>query len=365
MAYDIPVQIPFRVTSIVEHAASSASSVAQVATKSATSIVSAASSFVETPTAAPTLGALVKKLLLRAAGEEGVAERVGMDQKIRDAMSDPLGVARHELPNVEDKVEKWLETRFETHYRSDWTKVNCIDTSGEAFAIYLNLLYLAPLTFLFARFFVRAYTQRGKRNSFSQAARKASEAAKDASNQTEYEVEKSGMKMEDEVHQRGSEVRDKSAERLEELRKDVKAMKEGTFRDRRVSDRVQSYEEKVKSAAEKAKEYTNGKNGSRKASPSKKSSIENESAIEDEPASTGTNGGADAAKEEEATLDESQATRPGAEEATEESNPPDSDAMGQSGSIIDLSREKAQEASEQAKAESDKPQWKPIGANGT
>lgn len=350
-----------------------------------------------------------------------MAERVGMDQQIRDAVGNPVGMARQALPKAEDKVEKWLETRYETHYRSDWTKVSCIDTSGEAFAIYLNLLYLAPLTFLFARFFVRAYTQRGKRNSFSQKARKASEAAKDASNQTEYEVEKSGKKMEDEVQQRGSQALDESSERLEELRKDVKAMKEGTFRDRRVSDRVQSFEEKAKTAAEKTKELVNGKSGSsRKSSPSKKAAPEeNEGAVEDdpaskkgeggassnesekqqdvkpadsqatrpgdEPASKGSDGdgaaGSESAKQQDENLDGSQATRPGTEDPADEkdnagasadsgnadsgnaeSGNVDSDAMGQSGSIVDFASEKAQESSEKA---SDEPRWKPIGANGT
>jgi hypothetical protein len=36
-----------------------------------------------------------------------------------------------------------------------------VDTSGEAFAIGLNVLYLAPLTWLFVRFFVRSYLATG------------------------------------------------------------------------------------------------------------------------------------------------------------------------------------------------------------
>jgi hypothetical protein len=39
--------------------------------------------------------------------------------------------------------------------------VRCVDTSGEAFAIGLNVLYLAPLTWLFVRFFVRSYLATG------------------------------------------------------------------------------------------------------------------------------------------------------------------------------------------------------------
>jgi hypothetical protein len=38
--------------------------------------------------------------------------------------------------------------------------VHCIDTTGQAFAIWLNVMYLMPLTYLFARFFARSYLRR-------------------------------------------------------------------------------------------------------------------------------------------------------------------------------------------------------------
>ncbi|KAK3047734.1 hypothetical protein LTR09_010848 [Extremus antarcticus] len=312
--YDIPIEIPYHLTNYIEHAVSSASSAATAATKSATSVASAVSSFAESPTVAPTMGAWIKKMLLRAAGEEGVAERVGMEQRIRDGMRDPLGFAAQDLQGVEQKAEKWFEKRYETHYRSEWTKTDCIDTTGEAFAIYLNLLYLLPLTFLFGRFFFRAYTQRGNRRSISGAARKASEASKDASNQTEYEIERKGRQAEDVLENRASEAQEKGSDKLSELKKDVEDMKQGNFRDRRVSDRVQSYEKKVKTAAEtaadKAKEgaekakdmagnayekakgsMPSGTSSPRRTSPSKRSPADNESAVEDEPAAPASRGG--------------------------------------------------------------------------
>lgn len=36
----------------------------------------------------------------------------------------------------------------------------CMDTTGQAFAIWLNVMYLLPLTYLFMRFFVRSYLSR-------------------------------------------------------------------------------------------------------------------------------------------------------------------------------------------------------------
>lgn len=43
-------------------------------------------------------------------------------------------------------------------------EVTCIGTSGEAFAVLLNVAYLLPLTWLFARFFVKSYLGSGKGN---------------------------------------------------------------------------------------------------------------------------------------------------------------------------------------------------------
>lgn len=275
--YDIPIATPYQVVSTVQRVVSSVSS-------AATAIPSAASQAVASPIASATLGALIKKLLLRAAGEEGVAERVRND--------------RGELttPNITEKIEYFNEQTYETRWRTDWTRVNCIDTSGEAFAIYLNLVYLLPLTVLFGRFFFRAYTQRGKPRNASQAGKQISASAKDAKQRTESVVERQGEKAEDELAELESEAADrlrKTEHQLaqlesegtekarndpnnlqEQLRNDLRKLKEGKLKsDRRVSDRVASFERQVKGAAEKAKEQgkqlLDGSGSPRKASPSK------------------------------------------------------------------------------------------------
>ncbi|KAJ5642445.1 hypothetical protein N7490_006445 [Penicillium lividum] len=73
----------------------------------------------------------LKKLALRAAGAEGIAENVG------STGAAPIATTgySHEM-------------------------VTCMDTTGQAFAIWLNVSYLLPLTYLFARFFVRSYLNR-------------------------------------------------------------------------------------------------------------------------------------------------------------------------------------------------------------
>ena len=76
---------------------------------------------------------MLKKIALRAAGEEGLAENV------RNSQGELFGIEAIKVPEVEKAQE-------ETRYRLDYPVVNCIDTSGQAFAIWLNVLYLAPLT---------------------------------------------------------------------------------------------------------------------------------------------------------------------------------------------------------------------------
>jgi hypothetical protein len=86
----------------------------------------------------------LKKLALRAAGAEGIAENVG------GAVTAPATGFTQEM-------------------------MTCVDTSGQAFAIMLNVSYLLPLTWLFARFFVRSYLNRKdpKQPTHMEAAEKA------------------------------------------------------------------------------------------------------------------------------------------------------------------------------------------------
>ena len=90
----------------------------------------------------------LKKMAFRAAGAEGIAENVGS----HDAAPAPTSGYTQEM-------------------------VTCMDTTGQAFAIWLNVSYLLPLTYLFARFFVRSYLKRKdpgiKQSTHMEAAEKA------------------------------------------------------------------------------------------------------------------------------------------------------------------------------------------------
>src|SRR6202034_2788036 len=62
-----------------------------------------------------------------------------------------------------------MRAREEIRYRNELHWVHCTDTSGQAFAILLNCMYLAPLTFRFVKFFIRAYSKRLERRRSSTA----------------------------------------------------------------------------------------------------------------------------------------------------------------------------------------------------
>lgn len=269
--YDIPIATPYQIAATIQSAAASV-------TSAASETVSTISKVVESPAATGTLVALAKKLLLRAVGAEGIAQLVTEDK------------GGHIPAKIEEKIKDFNERshapQYETRWRTDWTKTNCIDTSGEAFAIYLNLLYLAPLTWLFARFFIKAYTGRGKPRRASHAAKQITQSGRTAAERTDETVEKLGKKVEDGIIEAEAKAKNVDVNKVhEQLRRDLQAVKEGTFRDRRVSDHVQNFEDKAKSAAEKvaqnvkdgvekakqeAKKMTNGTGSPRGNSPSKK-----------------------------------------------------------------------------------------------
>ncbi|KAI9838135.1 MAG: hypothetical protein M1819_006291 [Sarea resinae] len=137
ISYDVPVTVPYTFVSGIPAAASKASS---AVTSAATSLAEVA-----TASAGAGVGGWLKKVGLRAAGEEGLAENV------RNSQGDRFGSeAVHAAQSVVEDIR----------YRKEFKRVSCVDTTGEAFAIYLNVLYLAPLTWLFVRFFIRSYSNR-------------------------------------------------------------------------------------------------------------------------------------------------------------------------------------------------------------
>ncbi|KAF2726336.1 hypothetical protein K431DRAFT_214132 [Polychaeton citri CBS 116435] len=236
--YDIPVQTPYQVVSTFQEAISTVSS-------AAVSVTSAVAAAVESPTVTASIGSMVKKYLLRAIGEEGIAEQVATTQDVSGIHLIPESI-KQEIKKVDPRPQ------YETKWRTDWTRVDCIDTQGEAFAIYLNLFYLFPLTALFGRFFYRAYTTRGRARTARQAGGQAVAAAKDARKDTTGSVEYLGERAEEELRRRSNETAEvindgDLKDTLEKLRAD--ATESAKEKGRRVSAQVEDFEQRTKRLA--------------------------------------------------------------------------------------------------------------------
>ncbi|MCJ1285852.1 hypothetical protein MMC26_005194 [Xylographa opegraphella] len=133
ISYSTPVNTPYLFT----HSISTA----------IPAMTSSVSSAIASVTASAGVSNLLKKIILRAAGQEGLAQNVRNDEGLRFGID-------------ETNYEKAETTRDEIRYKLEYPTVNCIDTSGQAFAIMLNVMYLAPLTYLFVDFFIRSYSRR-------------------------------------------------------------------------------------------------------------------------------------------------------------------------------------------------------------
>ena len=139
IAYDIPIEKPY----LYVHNLSTA------LPSTVSTISSAVSSAFASATATAGLGSWLKKVALRAAGEEGLAENV------RNYQGETFGIDAVHAAQME-------KAREEIRYKWETQTAHCLDTSGEAFAILLNLVYLAPLAGLFIRYFTRSYLNRAK-----------------------------------------------------------------------------------------------------------------------------------------------------------------------------------------------------------
>jgi hypothetical protein len=67
----------------------------------------------------------------------------------------------------------------------------CITSSGETFAVWLNVFYLAPLTYLFVSFFIESYLRRSNANQSSRRGANVGVAARRLSNNVQL-AEKAG-----------------------------------------------------------------------------------------------------------------------------------------------------------------------------
>lgn len=137
VAYDIPIQEAY----LYVHNLSTA------LPSTASTVSSTLSSALASATTAAGIGSWLKKAALRAAGEEGLAENV------RNYQGETFGIDAIHAAEVEKAQE-------EIRYRMGSQRVHCLDTSGQVLAILMNLVYLAPLAYLFMTYFYNSYIAR-------------------------------------------------------------------------------------------------------------------------------------------------------------------------------------------------------------
>ena len=173
VSYTAPVQIPYTVSETVAAVASAVTS-ALPAGATADSLATAAGT------------ALLKKLIYRAAGEEGLAENIPASAAaVQDAVTTQLA------QNQNQSVEKLI-------YRTQYVEKRCIDSTGQSFAVWLNLVYLFPLTVLFVRFFIKSYIRRASASTKNRTMRRRlSKAGHDALHGVNKELESFGNAPED------------------------------------------------------------------------------------------------------------------------------------------------------------------------
>jgi hypothetical protein len=187
VSYTVPVSVAHKVAEQVTSSVSP-SSIASTVSSAVSSVTESASAALPTATG-PAL-AFLWKLVYRAAGDEGLAENIPVPgSSLIPAHQEhaPTPIAAHD--NLAQRVLHKIHTVDRTVYRTEYQHVPCIDTSGQAFAIYLNLIYLAPLTGLFMRFFVKSYFRRTNPKAKHQSKHTPiSKAAGDAMHGVEREI---------------------------------------------------------------------------------------------------------------------------------------------------------------------------------
>ena len=207
-----------------------AEAVSKTLDQMASSVLSGASSAAASATSAG-IAAWLKQAALRAAGEEGLAENV---------LSPPRGSI---IRNAKQQAERYAP---EQSYITGYETIPCIDTSGQSFAVWLNLVYLFPLTLLFVRFFVKSYTRRGAAKNQPKKGQ-AVKAIKDAAHGTEKEVDKAGKMAENGVDAVAKEINGAA-------KSNANGKSNGTPRSRKVSDTINKQWERFEKGDESTSE---------------------------------------------------------------------------------------------------------------
>ncbi|CAO2652480.1 Nn.00g007630.m01.CDS01 [Neocucurbitaria sp. VM-36] len=262
ISYTVPVSVAYKFAEKIapQVNASTVSSAMSSATESAT---------VALPTVTGAAVAFLRKLIYRAAGDEGLAENIAVPGSPLPAhQQQHVVAAHHDHQHPVQNFFRHHDTVDKVVYRTEYQSVPCIDTSGQAFAVYLNLIYLAPLTLLFMRFFFKSYLRRTNPSAKHQTKHTAiSKAARDATHGVEREIESLGKATEDGISSAVRKSKDSLRGRKINANGNVKDERHGSLSpankkfvdnvNKKVSQRLQEIDEGAEATAKKAKEIAN------------------------------------------------------------------------------------------------------------
>ncbi|KAL8948000.1 MAG: hypothetical protein Q9222_005768 [Ikaeria aurantiellina] len=192
IAYDIPVETPY----LFVHSLSSALPTA----------ASSVSSAFATATASADLASWIKKAALRAAGEEGLAENV------RNSQGQTFGIDAIHAAEVEKAQE-------EIRYKMQYQTVNCLDTSGQVFAILLNFLYLTPLAVMFINWYVGRYLKSAKSSSPPKRIQNLQQSGKGAAKDLKQELADAMSSEQDDLETEKSDIPPQISSKAEKVEK--------------------------------------------------------------------------------------------------------------------------------------------------
>jgi hypothetical protein len=255
ISYSVPVSVAYKVTE-------------KVAPKITSTVTSAVASTTESvaealPTTTGPALAFLRKLIYRAAGDEGLAENIRVPGQPLPVHQQQHVIAPEPVHH-DNQVHNFFhhETVERTFYRTEYQNVPCIDTSGQAFAVYVNLIYLAPLTILFMRFFYKSYFGRSTPNTKRNKSRTISDAAGDAARSTERELDSLDKSAEDAITSGMSRARDavrgrRPASGAKDERQGSMSPANKKFLDsvnRKVSEKLAQLDEGAEATTKKAKQ---------------------------------------------------------------------------------------------------------------
>lgn len=251
ISYDVPISTPYKVVSAFANPGATASD--------------AWTDFAHVARSTGPFPPWLKRLAYRAVGAEGLAESVHDGHIYTDRRAYGTEFSPNPSGGSPFQTPANASVRHSTHYEVE----RCIDTSGQAFAIMLNVIYLMPLTFLFARFFVKSYItgtsktsqakirEQGEGRRFSEsveeAARRTSDVVESLGSQAENSIDEAAVETEENAQAMSSKARNAGRSAKDTINGSSSGSTQSSTSIRNMETSVQQTGENVKESLDQGK----------------------------------------------------------------------------------------------------------------